>query len=226
MITVIPDVLDAAQLQWMRQKLANAAWQDGSATAGNLARDVKKNRQLAVDDPIGLQCGARLVAALQQQPLFVSAGLPLHILPPMFNCYSGGETYGTHIDGAIRRLPCNGQALRTDLSCTLFLSEPDAYVGGVLEIEDTYGQQAVKLPAGHCVMYPSTSLHRVSPVTQGERVCAFFWLQSMVRDDGRRSLLFDLDCAMQNLAQHGTADTTQVLLAGVYHNLLRQWAEI
>lgn len=224
MILAIPDVLTGEALATARAKLEGAAWIDGKATAGHQGARVKDNQQLAIDDPVGREVGARIVAALQKNPLFVSAALPLHILPPLFNRYSGGQTFGTHVDGSIRTMP-DGRRIRTDLSCTLFFAEPDEYDGGELIIEDTYGTKSVKLPAGHLILYPSTSLHSVTPVTRGARLCSFFWLQSMIRDDARRALLFEMDVGIQRVAADSPGHAGIVQLTGVYHNLLRQWAE-
>ena len=224
MILAIPDVLTGETLSTARAKLEGAAWIDGKATAGHQGARVKDNEQLAIDDPVGREVGAQIVAALQKHPLFVSAALPLHILPPLFNRYSGGQTFGTHVDGSIRTMS-DGRRIRTDLSCTLFFAEPDEYDGGELVIEDTYGTKSVKLPAGHLILYPSTSLHRVTPVTRGARLCSFFWLQSMIRDDARRTLLFEMDVGIQRVAADSPGHTGVVQLTGVYHNLLRQWAE-
>lgn len=224
MILAIPDVLTGEILAAARAKLEGAAWIDGKATAGHQGARVKDNEQLAIDDPVGREVGTQIVAALQKHPLFVSAALPLHILPPLFNRYSGGQTFGTHVDGSIRTMP-DGRRIRTDLSCTLFFAEPDEYDGGELIIEDTYGAKSVKLPAGHLILYPSTSLHRVTPVTRGARLCSFFWLQSMIRDDARRTLLFEMDVGIQRVAADSPGHAGVVQLTGVYHNLLRQWAE-
>jgi PKHD-type hydroxylase len=165
------------------------------------------------------------VRALHQHPLFISAALPLHILPPLFNRYSGGQQFGTHVDGSIRVVPGTGQRVRTDLSCTLFFAEPEEYDGGELVIEDTYGSKRVKLPAGHMILYPGTSLHHVTPITRGIRLCSFFWIQSMIRDDTRRSLLFEMDVGIQRLSADRPEHPGVIQLTGVYHNLLRQWAE-
>lgn len=226
MILDIPDVLPSAQLAEARKLLEAADWTDGKATAGHQAAKVKDNMQIPGDHPAARQVGQMIVRALGQNPLFMSAALPLHILPPMFNRYSGGQTYGNHVDASIRQVPGSGHRIRTDLSCTLFFAEPGEYDGGELIIEDTYGSKSVKLPAGHMVLYPSTSLHRVTPVTRGTRLCSFFWLQSMIRDDGKRSLLFDMDVAIQRLGPDMAAHPATVQLTGVYHNLLRQWAEM
>ena len=191
---------------------------------------MKDNTQIPATHPAAREVGEGILQALAANPPFMSAALPLHFLPPMFNRYSGGPTYGTHVDSSIRRIPGSGHRIRTDLSCTLFFSAPEEYDGGELIIEDTYGSKSVKLPAGHMVLYPSTSLHQVTPVTRGARLCSFFWLQSMVRSDERRSLLFDLDIAIQRISSalpdHQIASESAVQLTGVYHNLLRQWAEM
>ena len=229
MILCIPDILTPAQVASCREKLEAAIWEDGKKTAGYQAAEAKDNMQIPGDHPAAIETGKTILQALSASPLFKSAALPLHFLPPMFNRYSGGQQFGTHVDGAIRTLP-NGHRIRTDLSCTLFFAEPDEYDGGELIIEDTYGSKSVKLPAGHMVLYPSTSLHHVTPVTRGARLCSFFWLQSMIRSDEQRSILFNLDIAIQRLAgglpDHKVANEAGVELTGVYHNLLRQWAEM
>ncbi len=226
MLLDIPDVLSAPQLAEARRQLDAAEWIDGRISAGHQGARVKDNQQLPVENPAARQVGQIILQALAKNPLFLSAALPLHILPPMFNRYSGGQTFGTHVDGSVRVIPGTGHRLRTDLSCTLFFAGPDEYDGGELIVEDTYGSKSVKLPAGHMILYPSTSLHRVTPVTRGARLCSFFWLQSMIRDDGRRSLLFDLDVAVQRLGAESPTHASVVQLTGVYHNLLRQWAEM
>lgn len=226
MILDIPDVLPPARLAEARRLLEAADWTDGKATAGHQAARVKDNMQIPVDHPAAREVGQMILRALGQNPLFMSAALPLHILPPMFNRYSGGQNFGNHVDGSIRQIPGGGHRIRTDLSCTVFFAGPDEYDGGELIIEDTYGSKSVKLPAGHLVLYPSTSLHRVTPVTRGARLCSFFWLQSMIRDDARRALLFDMDTAIQQLGAELAGHPSTVRLTGVYHNLLRQWAEM
>lgn len=226
MLLAIPDVLTPAQTAEARRLLESADWVDGKVTAGHQGARVKDNRQIPAEHPVARQVGETIVRSLRQHPLFLSAALPLHILPPMFNRYSGGQTFGTHVDGSIRQVPGTPHRLRTDLSCTLFFAGPEEYDGGELIVEDTYGSKAVKLPAGQMILYPSTSLHRVTPVTRGTRLCSFFWLQSMVRDDGRRSLLFEMDVAIQRLAAETPDHPGVVSLTGVYHNLLRQWAEM
>jgi PKHD-type hydroxylase len=225
MLIAIPNVLTAEQVVQARQTLGSAEWIDGLVTAGHQGARVKDNRQIPASHPAARQVGEMIVQALNRSPLFIAAALPLHILPPMFNRYSGGQTFGTHVDGSIRSLP-NGQRIRTDLSATLFLADPDEYDGGELVVEDTYGAKSVKLPAGQMILYPSTSLHRVTPVTRGTRLCSFFWIQSMIRDDGQRSLLFDLDVGLQRLSAEIPTHPGVVQITGVYHNLLRQWAEM
>lgn len=225
MLISIPDVLTPAQVADARKILEAGEWVDGRVTAGHQGVRVKDNMQLPVDSAAAREVGRMILQALGTNPLFMSAALPLHVLPPMFNRYSGGQTFGTHVDGAIRTLP-NGQRIRTDVSSTLFFTDPDEYDGGDLIVEDTYGSKSVKLPAGHMIVYPSTSLHKVTPVTRGARLCSFFWTQSMVRDDARRALLFDMDVAIQQLSAENALHPSVVSLTGVYHNLLRQWAEM
>lgn len=225
MLIAIPDVLTPEQVREGRRLLQEADWIDGRVTAGHQGAHVKRNRQLPQDSEAGRRVGDVILRALGENPLFMSAALPLHVLPPTFNRYGGGETFGEHIDGSMRFLP-NGQRMRTDLSCTLFFSEPDDYDGGELLIQDVFGPRTVKLPAGHMVLYPSTSVHQVTPVTRGERISAFFWLQSMVRDNGRRGLLYDMDVSIQQLGARDPTDPAVVRLTGAYHNLLRMWAEV
>lgn len=226
MLHTIPNVLTAAQLTDARRILGAADWVDGKVTAGHQGARVKDNEQIPATHPAAQQVGAMILQSLHTSPLFMAAALPLHFLPPMFNRYSGGQTFGTHVDGSIRTIPGTGQRLRTDLSCTLFLNEPADYDGGELIIEDTYGAKSVKLPAGHLILYPSTSLHRVTPVTRGTRLCSFFWLQSMIRDNAQRAILFDMDTAIQRLGAENATHPSVIQLTGVYHNLLRQWAEM
>jgi len=226
MLITVPDVLTKDQVRQMRQVLDAAEWVDGKVTAGYQAQAVKDNHQLPEGHPISQQLGEIVLQALARAPLFISAALPLKVFPPMFNRYAGGGHFGTHVDTAIRQMVTTGQRIRTDVSATLFLSEPEEYDGGVLNVEDTYGKQSVKLPAGHMVLYPSTSLHHVTSVTRGVRVSSFFWLQSMIRQDAHRTLLFDLDQSIQTLAKELPGNATTVKLTGIYHNLLRQWAEM
>jgi PKHD-type hydroxylase len=226
MLLAIPNVLTSAQVADARQLFAGADWVDGRATAGHQGARVKDNEQLPVDHPAARQVGEMILRSLHSSALFMSAALPLHTLPPMFNRYSGGQTFGTHVDGSIRIVPGTGHRIRTDLSATLFFAGPEEYDGGELVVEDTYGSKAVKLPAGHMILYPATSLHHVTPVTRGTRLCSFFWIQSMIRDDARRSLLFDMDVAIQRLGSENATHPSVISLTGVYHNLLRQWAEM
>jgi len=226
MLIQIPDVLPADQVARLRQQLLDAEWVDGRSTAGRQSARAKDNLQLAEGMPLAREAGDLIVGALQRNPLFISAALPLRILPPMFNCYREGQTFGSHVDNAIRHVAGTGHRMRTDLSATLFLTPPEEYEGGELVVEDTYGAHAVKLPAGHLVLYPATSLHHVTPVTAGARISSFFWIQSMVRDDGARTLLFDLDTAIQRVSQDLPDHPSAVQLTGVYHNLVRRWAEL
>ncbi|MFO1446541.1 MAG: Fe2+-dependent dioxygenase [Opitutaceae bacterium] len=226
MLLEIPSVLTSAQVATARAALESAEWVDGRATAGHQGARVKDNMQIPADHPIGRQVGETILQALGSNALFMSAALPLHILPPLFNRYASGQTFGTHVDGSVRSVPGTGHRLRTDLSCTLFFSGPDEYDGGELIIEDTYGTKTAKLPSGHMILYPSTSLHRVTPVTRGTRLCSFFWLQSMIRDDQQRSLLFQMDVAIQRFGVENATHPSVVSLTGIYHNLIRQWAEM
>lgn len=225
MLIQIPDVLNAEQVAQARRLLDGAEWIDGRVTAGHQSARAKDNVQIPEGHPVAREVGDVILRALQQNPLFITAALPLHVFPPLFNRYSGGQSFANHVDNSIRTVPGTAHRIRTDLSATLFFSQPDEYDGGELMIEDTYGAHSVKLPAGSMVLYPSTSLHHVRPVTRGARVCSFFWLQSMVRDDGERTLLFDLDAAIRSLNQ-GSPHPAAVPLTGVYHNLLRKWAEM
>lgn len=224
MLLQIPGLLDATQLDGLRERLAAASWVDGRATAGHQGAQVKRNRQLAEDSPAARACGQVVLAALERNALFISAALPARVYPPMFNRYEGGEHFGNHVDNAVRLLPGSGEKLRTDLSATLFLSDPASYDGGELLIEAAYGVQSVKLAAGDLLLYPATSLHRVEPVTRGERLACFFWVQSMVSEETQRTLLFDLDTAIQRLTRTAADEGALLQLTGCYHNLLRQWA--
>ncbi|MBX3619800.1 MAG: Fe2+-dependent dioxygenase [Rhizobacter sp.] len=225
MLIHVPQVLTREQVADMRRAIDAAEWVDGRHTVGAQGAQVKHNRQLPEAGELSLRLGRQILQALQATPLFVSAALPLRYVPPLFNRYEGGEHYGLHVDGAVRGVPGTSLQLRTDVSCTLFLCDPDDYDGGELEVMDTYGTHEVKLPAGDLIVYPSSSLHRVLPVTRGARVCSFFWVQSLVRDTAQRALLFELDQTVQRLrALHG--DTPEVLsLTGQYHNLLRMWSQ-
>lgn len=226
MLITIPEVLNSTELAEARTALDAAEWVDGKVTAGYQAQSVKENLQLREGSPVALKLGEVVLAALARNSLFMSAALPLRVFPPMFNRYTGGGHFGTHVDTAIRAMASTGQRIRTDLSATLFLSAPEEYEGGELLVEDTYGVHSVKLAAGHMILYPASSLHRVTPVTRGARIASFFWIQSMIRDDGDRTLLFDLDSAIQSLAKESPGNSVGVKLTGVYHNLLRRWAEM
>lgn len=226
MMLHIPDVLTREQVAAMRQALDAADWTDGRATVGPQGAQVKQNRQLPETSPLALELGGVITRELARHAMYVSAALPMRTVPPLFNSYAGGEHYGAHVDGAVRALPGSGQLLRTDLSCTLFLADPDDYDGGELIVTDTYGTHEVKLPAGDMILYPSSSVHKVEPVTRGARVCAFFWLQSMVRDDARRTMLFELDQSIQQLRARIGDCAEVVTLTSHYHNLLRLWAEV
>jgi len=225
MMLHIPGVLTQEQVLEFRHRLAETDWVDGKETVGAQGARVKQNRQLPEHSPVSRELSQQLLNILQKNPVFFSAALPLHIVPPLFNAYEGGEHYGLHVDGAVRRVPGTGQSLRTDVSSTLFLSDPDDYEGGELVVVDTYGTHEVKLPAGDMIVYPSTSLHQVLPVTRGTRVCSFFWSQSMIRDDARRTMLFEMDQNITRL-RAWLGDCEEVVnLTAQYHNLLRMWAE-
>jgi len=226
MLITIPDVLTSEEVTRAGEILDAAEWVDGKVTAGYQAQAVKENLQLPESHPAAVKLGELVLAALARSPLFMSAALPLKVFPPMFNRYTGGGHFGTHVDTAIRAFASTGQRIRTDVSATLFLTSPDEYDGGELVVEDTYGLHSVKLPPGHMVLYPATSLHRVTPVTRGARVSSFFWIQSMIRTDGDRTLLYDLDTSIQRLAKESPGNPIGVQLTGVYHNLLRRWAEM
>jgi PKHD-type hydroxylase len=226
MLLQVPDVLTSEQVAHARRLLDDAPWIDGRVTAGPQSARAKQNLQLPEDSAQARELGDMVLAALQRNPLFMSAALPLKVFPPLFNRYAGGDSFGSHVDNAIRQVPGTPHRVRTDLSATLFFVEPDEYDGGDLVVEDTYGVHSVKLPAGHLVLYPATSLHHVTPVTRGARIASFFWIQSLIRDDGQRTLLFDMDTAIQRLARTVPDHPSTVQLTGVYHNLLRQWAEL
>ncbi|WP_374347803.1 Fe2+-dependent dioxygenase [Chitinimonas sp.] len=225
MLLHIPGVLSGDEVARFRAELHAADWVDGRETVGPQGARVKHNRQLPSDSPLAERLGRQILAALGQHPLYVAAALPLRSVPPLFNRYAGGEHYGDHIDGGIRALPAGGM-LRTDLSSTLFLSEPHEYDGGELVVSDTYGVHEVKLPAGDLILYPASSVHRVEPVSGGERLCAFFWTQSMVRNDQQRTMLFELDTQVQALRRQLGDSPEVVSLTGHYHNLLRMWSEL
>ncbi|HEY2818037.1 MAG TPA: Fe2+-dependent dioxygenase [Casimicrobiaceae bacterium] len=229
MLLRIPSVLSADQLRFVRARLdaAGDAWVDGRATAGHQGAQVKRNLQIAEDSAVARDLGGIVLASLERNPLFLSAALPARIYPPMFNRYESAEGmhFGTHVDGALRLIPGTGIKIRTDISATLFISPPDEYDGGELQVDDTYGSHGVKLAAGDLVLYPATSLHRVTPVTRGARIASLFWVQSLVRDDAQRSMLFDLDMAVVQLTQTVPSHGALVALTGCYHNLLRMWSE-
>lgn len=226
MLLQIPDVLTSKQAADWRKELEKADWADGRITAGHLSARTKDNLQLPETHPLAQRLGEQILLALERNPLFMSAALPAKVFPPLFNRYEGGQSFGNHIDNAIRQVAGTAHRIRTDLSATLFLTEPDDYEGGELVVEDTYGVHSVKLPAGQMILYPATSLHHVRPVTRGARISSFFWIQSMVRDDGERTLLFDLDTAIQRINFDAAEHPSVVQLTGVYHNLLRRWAEV
>ncbi|KAA0911738.1 Fe2+-dependent dioxygenase [Pusillimonas sp. ANT_WB101] len=224
MMLQIPDVLTPEQLQQCRQALKQAEWSDGRETAGHVAAKAKANLQLPLDHPVAQQIGQLILQQLAQNPTFIAAALPLKVLPPRFNRYEGGGTYGNHIDNAIFGIPGSGERVRSDISSTLFFSDPDEYDGGELIVEDSFGSHSVKLPAGHLIVYPGSSLHRVNPVTRGTRLASFFWTQSLIRDDHQRSMLWELDNGIQRVTQ-SVPDLEAILqLTGVYHNLIRQWS--
>lgn len=225
MLITIDQVLSKDEVRQFRGYLDQAEWQQGSSTGGTLARQVKNNRQLDDAADVAVSLGNHILRSLGRHPLFISAALPRKIYPPKFNRYEGGEAYGTHVDSAIMQLPNSHLSLRTDLAATLFLSEPQDYDGGELQIEGEFGAQEVKLAAGDMVLYPASSLHRVAPVTRGARVASFFWIESLVGDDGERTLLFDLDQAIQQLTPGLAPNDARLLkMTNVYHNLLRRWA--
>lgn len=227
MMIQIPEVLTGTQVAEVRRLIDAADWVDGNVTSGPQAALAKRNRQLPEDSAVAKRAGEIVLDALGRNPLFVAAALPAKVWPPLFNRYGGGERFGMHVDNAVRLKRGGTERLRSDLSATLFLSEPDSYDGGELTVEDTYGAHAVKLAAGDLILYPASSLHHVTPVTSGERVASFFWIQSMIRDDAQRRVLFDLDAAVQRLvAEVGQGHASVVALTGTYHNLLRMWVDV
>jgi len=226
MLLTIPGLLTPEQVARFRSVLDRAQWVDGNETSGHQSAKAKHNEQIAEKDPVARGLGEEILVALAASPLFMSAAVPKQVFPPLFNRYGPGMAFGTHVDNAIRTHGPTGVRIRTDLSATLFLAEPEEYDGGELLVEDMYGVQRVKLPAGSMVLYPSSSLHRVEPITRGARVASFFWIQSLVREDAQRTLLFDLDMAIVRLTQERPGDASLVALTGVYHNLLRRWAEV
>ena len=225
MLLTVPAVLSAAEVEDFRRVLGAAEWADGKVTAGYQSAQAKHNLQLPESSAEARELGERVLSALQRSPLFLSGALPLKVFPPLFNRYGPGQAFGSHVDNAIRAVRGTPHKVRTDLSATLFLSAPDEYDGGELVIEDTYGAHAVKLGAGDMILYPASSLHLVRPVTRGERIASFFWIQSMVRDDGQRTLLYDLDRATQLVHRDLAESPAAVQLTGVYHNLLRRWSD-
>lgn len=224
MLLHIPQILNAEEVAEFRRRLDAADWTDGRETVGPQGAKVKRNEQLPDNSPLRAQLGQAVLAALKRNPLFFAATLPRKILPPRFNRYAGGGEYGFHIDGAVMSIG-EGEHLRSDVSCTLFLNDPADYEGGRLVISDTYGEHAVAMAAGDAIIYPSSSLHRVEPVTRGARLASFFWIQSLVRDDSQRRMLFELDTSIQKLTQDGADQDAILQLTGVYHNLLRLWSE-
>jgi len=223
----IPNVLSKEQVQYFREEMNKIEWVNGKVTAGTLSATVKQNQQLPEDHSLTHHLSNIILESLGQHALFLSAAIPLDIIPPLFNRYENNESFGFHVDNSIRRIRGSSERLRTDLSCTVFLSEPDEYVGGELVVEDTYGYHEVKLPAGDMILYPSTSLHEVTPITSGCRIASFFWVQSMIRDDAERHMLFNLDQSIQNLrVQLGDQHSEVMKLTNLYHNLMRKWAEL
>ena len=227
MLLPIPDILSTQELAHVRARLADADWADGRVTAGHQSAKAKDNTQLPEDSDVARELGGLVLAALARNSTFFSAALPRRIYPPLFNRYTGGQSFGYHVDHAVRYDRSQGvqQPVRTDLSATLFLSDPDSYDGGELVIEDTFGTQQVKLAAGSLVLYPGTSLHKVMPVTRGARVASFFWIQSLLREDAQRRLMFELDVSIRRLTQDVPEHPALVQLTGVYHNLLRRWSD-
>jgi|SRR5579871_1147340 len=225
MLLHIPSVLTAAQVGECRKALAAADWTDGRATAGYLSSQVKNNAQVPEGHPVARRLGGMILDALDVNQQFVSAALPLKVLPPLFNRYAGGQAYGGHIDGAIRPVLGTPHRIRTDLSATIFLSNPADYDGGELVVEERFGSQRIKLPAGDMILYPGTSVHKVEPVTRGERIASFFWIQSMVREDFKRDILFEIDSAVQELGRDLPGNAALLRIAGAYHNLLRAWSD-
>ncbi|WP_087687774.1 Fe2+-dependent dioxygenase [Pandoraea sp. PE-S2R-1] len=226
MMIEIPGVFSRDEARQLCEQLQAQSWVDGKATAGMQSAQAKENRQLAEDDPWARRIGEEILRRLSQDAVFMSAALPRRIYPPLFNRYEGGEAFGYHVDNAVRGIKGVRERVRTDLSATLFLAEPDSYDGGELVVRDSFGERAVKLPAGHMVLYPGTSVHKVNPVTRGVRLASFFWIESLIRDDAQRSVLLDMDIAIQRLTQQGADGDSLVQLTGSYHNLLRMWADV
>jgi PKHD-type hydroxylase len=227
MLVHIPQVLTSDELQQVCSIIEAEAWVDGKATAGDQAAKAKFNLQITEGSPAGMQAGDIILKALGRNPTFNSAAVPLRVLPPLFNRYDAGMKFDAHVDGAIRAVPHAGIRMRADISSTLFLTDPGNYDGGELVVDDTYGSHSVKLPAGDMILYPATSLHNVTPITRGSRWSSFFWTQSMIRDDGRRTILYDLDIAIMEVRRKlGDQERVSVALTSHYHNLLRHWAEL
>jgi PKHD-type hydroxylase len=226
MLLHIAEVLTPEEAAAAHASLESADWVDGLVTAGYQSARAKDNLQLPEEHPVARDLREKILRALEKNPLFMGAALPFRVFPPLFNRYEIGQSFGTHVDNAIRQVAGSGFRIRTDLSATLFLTPPEEYDGGELMVEDTYGTSSVKLPAGHMVLYPATSLHHVRAVTRGARISSFFWIQSMIRDDGKRTVLFDLDSAIRRIAEEAPEHPSTVQLTGVYHNLIRMWAEI
>lgn len=227
MLLIIPQVLNQQEVVQYKKSLEQAHWQDGKLTAGHTAAAVKNNQQVEECSDIAIDLGNQIVKKISQHPLFLSAAMPHRIYPPKFNRYSSGEYYGAHVDGALMPISGTSIIMRSDISITLFLSEPEEYEGGELMIETPFGMQEIKLQAGDMVLYPSNSLHQVAPITKGLRVCSFFWVQSVIADEAKRTLLFDLDQSIQAITLNRKNNDAEVLrLTGVYHNLVRRWAEV
>jgi len=222
----IPALLNAEEVEMALTTLLDQPWVDGKATAGQRSAMAKNNRQLSEDSPVAIRLGEQLLSRLSDNALFMSAALPKKTYPPLFNRYSGGEAFDWHIDNAIRGLKGVRERVRTDISATLFLADPASYDGGELVIRDTFGEHAVKLPAGHLLIYPGSSLHKINPVTRGERIASFFWIESLVREDSQRQLLLDMDVAIQRLTAQHADDHALLQLSGAYHNLLRRWSDV
>ena len=226
MLIAIPEVLTAEQVKQCLQKLEKAEWVDGRVTAGHQSGQAKNNQQVGEEEARELELGEMIIGALERSSMFMSAALPLKVYPPLFNRYREGGWFGTHIDNAIRQVRGTAHRVRTDISGTIFLSGPEEYEGGELVVEDTYGVHKVKLAAGDLILYPASSLHEVRAVKRGERLASIFWVQSMVREDAKRTMLYDLDVAVQRVSEELPGDATVVQLTGLYHNLLRLWAEV
>lgn len=223
---VVREGLSGKQVQDLRDALSEVDWIDGRATAGHLSALVKNNCQVGEEDPVGRHWGAQILDALERNPTFMSGALPAKIVPPLFNRYSAGQSYGRHVDGAVRPIAGTHHRVRTDLAATLFISDPEEYDGGELIVEDTFGVQRLKLPAGDMVVYPASSIHEIAPITRGARIASFFWIQSLVREDRRRQMLFSLDSTIQSLRRESPHSASVLELTGLYHNLLREWAEL